>query len=995
MPPKVKSDASVKDIRAFFGGSGADRPSQQSGSQKQAPTKPSAGNSPAKPIELSDSDDDKRKKNSKPNEPAKVAPKPAAAPTTLKRKSNVLLSSDSEEDAPVPSKPAPSASSSRPPVGKAPPPIKVTPKAASTSKAPAPKSKKARISSSSEDDDDDPFEPSSDEKGKGKASSAKSPAKPRTSSVSKAPAPKRRVIDDDDESEAEETEEDEKPKKKSKVAGPSKPAAPRKSTTATPAKRAAPKDSGDAKPKPAPKTADASAKPKPKWAPKPAAGAPAAAGTKAVSEDADPNALAGLTFVFTGELSAFSRDEAMEMAKRFGGRVTGSPSGKTDYVVLGSDAGPKKLEMIKKLNLKTLDEDGFLNLIATRKGVLDKKQLEKLAKEEKKLKAEAAELGKRDKEAQSNGIDPSTQLWTTRYAPQNLKDIVGNKSNAEKIQAWLHDWPGSLKCGFKKPGANGLNTFRAILISGPPGIGKTTSAHVAAKLEGYTPIEVNASDARSKKLVENSTNISNTSLDGWMGGKSDEATTVAGFRITDNSVLIMDEVDGMSGGDRGGVGALNALIKKTRIPIICIANDRRSQKIKPLLSTCYNMPFTKPTAQHIRSRLMTIALREKIKIAPNVIDALIEGANSDIRQVLTMLSTWKLSHDDMNFDEGKKLARENQKHMIMTPYTILDRLLGPYTFSETSRETLNDKMDYYFQDHSFVPLFVQENYAKTTPAKLRKYPEGPEMEMKHLELLDRAAASISDGDMVDTMIHQQTQWSLMPLHAIHSTVKPASLMYGMGLGYGYKAQAVSFPSWLGQNSKQGKLQRQLSEVQIRMRLKVSGDKMEIRQSYIPALFPKIVMPLMEKGSGADEVTDVIECMDEYFVSKDDWDTIIELGVGDYAQDFVMKKIPGATKSLLTKRYNASEHPIPFHKGTDFGTKVKKIAKSDMPDQEDVLDNEDDIADEEPEDVAANESDYDVSKDKLIKESKPKPAKSKGGGGGAAGSGKASTSKAKK
>ena len=50
-----------------------------------------------------------------------------------------------------------------------------------------------------------------------------------------------------------------------------------------------------------------------------------------------------------------------------------------------------------------------------------------------------------------------------------------------------------------------------------------------------------------------------------------QATNALGVTITDKSCLIMDEVDGMSAGDRGGVGALNALIKKTKVSTVLFA----------------------------------------------------------------------------------------------------------------------------------------------------------------------------------------------------------------------------------------------------------------------------------------------------------------------------------------------------------------------------------------------------------------------------------------
>ncbi len=127
--------------------------------------------------------------------------------------------------------------------------------------------------------------------------------------------------------------------------------------------------------------------------------------------------------------------------------------------MLGDNAGPAKLRAIQKHGLKTLNEDEFLNLIATRKGVLDQKTKAKMAKEEKMIEETAREMERAEKaadkakgKAATKGgsarpvVDSSSQLWTTRYAPTQLSHICGNKPTLEKLQTWLHDWSVRPRC---------------------------------------------------------------------------------------------------------------------------------------------------------------------------------------------------------------------------------------------------------------------------------------------------------------------------------------------------------------------------------------------------------------------------------------------------------------------------------------------------------------------------------------------------------------------
>lgn len=644
---------------------------------------------------------------------------------------------------------------------------------------------------------------------------------------------------------------------------------------------------------------------------------PPAAGSRDMPVGAD-NCLAGMTFVFTGILETLGREEGQELVKRYGGRITGAPSKKTTFVVLGNEAGPSKLRKIQELGLKSIDENGLFALIeacppdggdgkaaeksaAKRKADEEKikREAEEMEKEEQRKLREAEKIEKeRQKQAALTGssaparpsrtVEPSSQLWTSKYAPTSMAQICGNKGQVEKIQAWLKGWPKAHKYDFKMKGADGLGGYRAIIIHGPPGIGKTTAAHLAAKLADYDVIESNASDTRSKKLVENNVGdvLNNTSLLGFFAGD--------GKKVQENKkniVLIMDEVDGMSAGDRGGVGALAKVCKTTDIPMILICNERKLPKMKPFDFVTFDVPFRRPTVEQVRSRIATICHREGLKLPINAIDALIEGSNKDIRQIINMISTAKLDQTVMDFDATKSMSKAWEKHVVLKPWDICHKLLGGGLFASSSKATLNDKIELYFNDHDFTPLMIQENYLDTKPGLAAKEHHPREQRLKALQLVDQAAESISDGDLVDRMIHgSQQQWSLMPTHAVFSSVRPASFVWGMMTGQ------TRFSQWLGNNSKQTKLIRYVKEIQSHMRLRSSGDRHEIRQQYLPVLWTRMIKRL--EVDGKDCVEEVIELMDSYFLTKDDFDYMLELGLGPQAESNVT--LASQTKATFTR-----------------------------------------------------------------------------------------------
>ncbi|XP_068736533.1 replication factor C subunit 1-like [Montipora capricornis] len=651
---------------------------------------------------------------------------------------------------------------------------------------------------------------------------------------------------------------------------------------------------------------------------------PRALGTKPIPEG-EENCLEGLTFVITGVLESIERDDAVDLIQRYGGKVTGSLSKKTNYIVVGRDAGESKLTKAQQFGTTQMDEDGLFNLVKTKPGkktsyevpVIEKKSRKKLKVDATKtseiLKQEKEQLeGDSSKLSQQSSSSPALQtpsaspvfkgeqslMWVDKYRPRSIKQIIGqqgDKSNMRKLMNWLRDWdqnrkkPPSKSSFFKKDQDG--SSLKAALLSGSPGVGKTTTATLVCEELGFSYVEMNASDTRNKKTLEEhiSQSLSNKTMDGFLSGQKTDP---------EKHVLIMDEVDGMAGNeDRGGMQELISLIKNSKIPIICMCNDRNSQKIRSLANYCFDLRFQRPRVDQIKGAMMSIAFKEGLKIPPQAMEQIILGANQDVRQVLHNMCMWTAKEKSLNYDQAKADAAKAQKDIKMGPFDAVRKLLSG---AESSKMNCNDKSDLFFCDYSMMPLFVQENYLMVEPG------EGRGNIKKTLTLVNQTADSISDGDLVGRLIREKGNWSLLPMQAVFSCVIPSGLICG-GMG-----QKIEFPQWLGKNSKRGRLDRILQELQSHMRLSTSSSKLSMNLDYIPHLRKVLTTPLMtqETSEISSGVSRVIQVMADYDLTREDWDSVIEVSQFEGHRDPVAS-IPSKVKAAFTRTYNKKNHKTPY------------------------------------------------------------------------------------
>jgi len=194
-------------------------------------------------------------------------------------------------------------------------------------------------------------------------------------------------------------------------------------------------------------------------------------------------------------------------------------------------------------------------------------------------------------------------MWSEKYRPKNLLDMIGNEEAKESFVNWIGKW---------------VKGTKPLLLVGPPGIGKTTMAILGSKLFNYDLISLNASDVRTKQRIQDVLN-----------------PVMGNITVLGKPMIFVDEVDGIHGrSDYGGVEALVDILKEPTVPIVLAANSETSDKMKSIKKVTTTVKMRPIPPRLMRFYLEEILRREGASLQIGSLIKLVLNSRGDIRSML-------------------------------------------------------------------------------------------------------------------------------------------------------------------------------------------------------------------------------------------------------------------------------------------------------------------------------------------------------------------------
>ena len=322
----------------------------------------------------------------------------------------------------------------------------------------------------------------------------------------------------------------------------------------------------------------------------------------------------------------------------------------------------------------------------------------------------------------------------------NLNTFLNREEECAKIANFLQDFDEN---------KNNLLIKRGLYIYGNSGSGKTTFVINLLNSLGYDPIKYDAGDIRSKSVIETITkhNMSNKNVMSMFQSKIKKI------------VIVMDEIDGMNNGDKGGINSLTKIMrpKKTKRqkneeitanPIICIGNYNTDKKIKDLMKACHVIELKSPTNLQI-----TNILNHHISnLQSHTLTNILQYVQNDLRKLFAIIKLYNKNPNllfNINLVFNTKYynddTRQITKKMLNNNYDIKDHHM---IMNET--------------DRTIIGLLWHENIIDT----LTKFKKNISIPF-YLKVLNNTCIS----DYIDRITFQKQIWQFNEMTSLIKTFK--------------------------------------------------------------------------------------------------------------------------------------------------------------------------------------------------------------------------------